>query len=386
MYDEFLDNLKRQDLYRSLVPNLPANGPEILIDGRLYISFSSNDYLGLSKHPLLVRAGQLALEKYGAGSGASRLLSGSLLPHQELEFEIAKFKNSASALIFGSGYLANLALISTLTQEGDLILGDQLNHASLMDGCRLSRANFKIFKHNDMDHLIHLLKNKTNRKKAWIITEGVFSMEGDIARLPELVEVANKYNAQLIIDDAHGFGVMGNQGRGTAAFFGLEHEIHIQMGTLGKAAGLYGAFVSGPQSLIDYLINRAKTFIYTTSLPPVIPAMGLISIKLISEGEELRAKLKDNQTYFSGQLLKAGFAIMNDQTPIIPILTGDNLKTVQISKALFDEGFYIPAIRPPTVPEGKSRLRISLSAAHTRFHLDTCVLKLTKWGKHFGIL
>jgi 8-amino-7-oxononanoate synthase len=386
MYEEIVEQLKQEGLYRSLTPRLPGKGAEIVIDGKPYISFSSNDYLGLSTHPLLIKAGQLALEEYGAGSGASRLLSGSLLPHHQFEQEIAKFKNTESALIFGSGYLANLALMTTLAGEGDLILADRLNHASLVDGCRLSRAAFKVFRHNDTDHLRHLLIKKPENQQALIVTEGLFSMEGDLAPLPELVKISREFKTRLIIDDAHGFGVLGKQGRGIAEFFNLEKEIEIQMGTLGKAAGLYGAFVAGPRSLVEYLINRAKTFIYSTSLPPMISAMGMVSLKLISEGEELRSRLSENQSWFSEQLLKAGFSIPKQSGPIIPIFTGDNFKTMDFSRALFNEGIFIPAIRPPTVPEGKARLRVSLSASHTRQQLDLCVNKLTRWGNHFGII
>jgi 8-amino-7-oxononanoate synthase len=386
MYERIVEQLKKEGLYRSLTPRLPGKGAEIVIDGKPCISFASNDYLGLSNHPLLIQAGQLALEEYGAGSGASRLLSGSLLPHHHFEREIAKFKGTESALIFGSGYLANLALMTTLAGEGDLILADRLSHASLVDGCRLSRAAFKVFRHNDMDHLRHLLIKKPKAQPALIVTEGLFSMEGDLAPLPDLVKISREFKARLIIDDAHGFGVLGKKGRGTSELFNLEKEIEIQMGTLGKAAGLYGAFVAGPRSLIDYLINRAKSFIYSTSLPPMISVMGIVSLKLISEGEALRTRLLENQTCFSEALLKAGFSIPGRFGPIIPIFTGDNFKTLDFSRALFNEGLYIPAIRPPTVPEGKARLRVSLSVSHTRQQLDFCASKLTKWGTHFGII
>lgn len=386
MDEAIVDQLKKKGLYRSLTPRLSGKGAEIVIDGRTYISFSSNDYLGLSNHPLLIQAGQLALKEYGAGSGGSRLLSGSLFPHHQFEEEIAKFKKTESALIFGSGYLANLALMTTLAGEKDLILADRLNHASLVDGCRLSRATFKVFRHNDMDHLRYLLTRKPGTQQALIVTEGLFSMEGDLAPLPELVKISREFNARLILDDAHGFGVLGNNGRGTAELFNLEKEIEIQMGTLGKAAGLYGAFVAGSGALIELLINRAKPFIYSTSLPPMISAMGIVSLKLISEGKGLRSRLAENQSRFSDALSKAGFSIPNQSGPIIPIFTGDNFKTTDFSRALFNEGLYIPAIRPPTVPEGKARLRVSLSASHTRPQLDFCVNCLKKWGSHFGII
>jgi 8-amino-7-oxononanoate synthase len=386
MFEEAIKLAKEKGLYRELVSRIPGEGAEIVIDDKTYLSYSSNDYLGLSRHPLLIQAGRDALERFGAGSGASRLLSGSLHPHHAFESEIARFKKTESALLFGSGYLANLALLSTLAKEGDLILADRLNHASLMDGCRLSRATFKLFKHRDMDHLRHLLGKRTKRQKTWIISEGVFSMEGDLANLPELINAARQFEAELILDDAHGFGVMGNHGRGTTEHFNLEGETKIEMGTLGKAAGLYGAFVAGPRSLIDYLVNRAKPFIYTTSLPPIVPAMGIISLKLLSEGTELRSRLKENQGFLSSQLRDSGFSVPEGVTPILPVLIGDNFKTMQFSKALFDEGLYIPAIRPPTVPEGKSRLRISLSALHTRAQLEKCVYFMTKWGKTLGVV
>ncbi|MHB8483754.1 MAG: 8-amino-7-oxononanoate synthase [Nitrospiria bacterium] len=386
MFNEKLNQLKQEGLYRSLTTQIPEEGPAITIDGKSFLSFCSNNYLGLSSHPLIIQEGQIALGKFGAGSGASRLLSGTFPPHQELEIEIAKFKKTEAALVFGSGYLANLALLTTLVNRGDLILADRLNHASLVDGCKLGRATFKIFKHKDMDHLKHLLSKKPSGQKTLIVTEGVFSMDGDLAPLPEIVTLAREYHAQIMVDDAHGFGILGHDGRGSAEYFGVEDEIDIQMGTLGKAVGIYGAFVSGTKSLINYLINKAKSFIYTTALPPAIPAMCIASLRIMSQNPSFREKLRKNQTYFTARLIQSGFSVQNNSTPIIPLLIGDIFKTLDFSKALFDAGIYIPAIRPPTVPEGMGRLRISLSASHTQEHLDCCIEQLKRCGKSLGIL
>ncbi len=386
MFRENLKKIKQEGLYRSLVCQMPEEGPVINIDGKPCLSFCSNNYLGLSRHPSIIKAGQNALEKFGSGSGASRLLSGTFPPHQELEMEIATFKKTEAALSFGSGYLANLALLTTLVDRGDLILADRLNHASLMDGCKLSRATFKIFRHKDMDHLKHLLSRKPSDQKTLIVTEGVFSMDGDIAPLPEIVALARAYHARVMVDDAHGFATLGDHGRGTAEHFGVENQIDVQMGTFGKAVGVYGAFVAGPKSLIDYLINKAKSFIFTTALPPAVPSMCIASLRIISQNPKLRETLRKNQAYFTTRLAQIGFSVQNNPTPIIPILVGDVFKTLDFSKALFDAGLFIPAIRPPTVPEGMSRLRISLSASHTTEHLDTCIKQLEICGKALGIL
>jgi 8-amino-7-oxononanoate synthase len=386
MYADELKNIKEKGLYRSLTAHLPGKGPVIYIDQKPYLSFSSNNYLGLANHPGIIKEGQLALEKYGSGSGSSRLIAGSTPLHAALEQAIARFKKTEAALTFSSGYLANLALLTTLAKEGDLLLADRSNHASLMDGCRLSKADYKVFRHKDIDQLEKLLSKKKSGQGAFIVTEGVFSMEGDIAPLPEMVTLAKQFQATLILDDAHGFGVMGSHGRGTAEHFSIESDMEVQMGTLGKAVGVHGAFVAGSRTLIEILINRAKPFIYTTALPAAIPAMCIASLNILASTPALRTTLIKNQDYFCKGLIDSGFSIQNHHTPIIPILVGHAEKTVEFSRALFDAGIFIPAIRPPTVPRGTSRLRVSLSALHSQEHLDTCLNQLRIYGKQFGIL
>ncbi|MBI1818838.1 MAG: 8-amino-7-oxononanoate synthase [Nitrospirae bacterium] len=386
MYADELKKIKEKGLYRSLTAHLPGEGPVIYIDQKPYLSFSSNNYLGLANHPGIIKEGQSALEKYGSGSGSSRLIAGTTPLHAELEQSIARFKKTEAALSFSSGYLANLALMTALPEEGDLLLADRFNHASLMDGCRLSRADFKVFRHKDIDQLGKLLSKKKSGQSAFIVTEGVFSMDGDIAPLPEIVKLAKQFQATLILDDAHGFGVMGSHGRGTAEHFGIESDMEIQMGTLGKAVGVHGAFVAGSHLLIELLINRAKPFIYTTALPAAIPAMCIASLNILASTPSLRAALIKNQDYFCEGLIESGFSIQNHHTPIIPILIGDAEKTVEFSRALFDAGIFIPAIRPPTVPRGTSRLRVSLSALHSQEHIDICLNHLKICGKKFGIL
>ncbi|HXN07761.1 MAG TPA: 8-amino-7-oxononanoate synthase [Nitrospiria bacterium] len=386
MFEEKLREIRLAGLYRSPLLQEGGQFPEVVVDGKKVISFSSNNYLGLSEHPEIIQSGIEALERYGGGSGASRLLGGSRPPHHELESEIARFKGYESALLFGCGYLANLAILSSIPGVNDLILADRLNHASLMDGCRLSRASFRVYRHRDMAHLKALLTKKKAGQKVFIVTEGVFSMDGDMAPLPEILSLAREYRACLILDDAHGFGVAGKSGKGTAEYFGMQNEIDIEMGTLGKAAGVYGAFVTGNKGLVEYLINVAKPFIYNTALPPHIASMARAAVRIISGSSGLRERLLDNRRYLGEKLRNAGFSIPADPTPIIPIITGAVSRTMDLSRFLFGAGLFLPAIRPPTVPDGMSRLRISLSSAHTRPHLDKAVEILTEGGKRFGLL
>jgi len=297
--------------------------------------------------------------------------------HRRLEEKIARFKGTEAALLYPSGYMANIGIISALVGRGDMVFGDRLNHASIIDGCLLSGAEFRRYPHRDTDTLEHNIKmsyegrwTKDDGRKRLIVTDSIFSMDGDIAPLPELVELAKKYDCMLMVDEAHATGVLGKNGRGAIEHFGLDGDELIQMGTLGKAFGGFGAYVAGSKVLIDYLINKSRSFIYTTSLPPAVVAAAAAALKLIQDGTQLRRQLWDNVGFFKSGLKEMGLDTMESQTQIIPVLIGDNERAVDFSKRLFEKGVLIQAIRPPTVPKGKARLRISLMATHSKEDLQ----------------
>ncbi len=367
---EELDRLEKQDLSRKLRIIDSCDGPTIKIAQDEYILLCSNDYLGLTQHPKVKEKAKEAIERFGCGSGASRLISGTFSLHDELEKRLAEFKKTEAALVFASGYAANLGVISSLAGKGDVIIVDKLNHASIIDGCRLSEADLRVYPHKNMVFLEKILKQTQNKRLRLIITDGVFSMDGDIAPLPEIVDLAEKYNALVMVDDAHGTGVLGKEGRGTVEYFDLDGHIDIQMGTLSKALGSLGGFIAGSNVLIEYLINKARSFIYSTALAPVQVATALASLEVIQTEPQLQLRLLQNVRYLKEGLQSIGFDTMESPTQIIPVFIGDTAKTMQASKFLYENGIFVPAIRPPTVPKGKSRLRLSLMATHTTVHLD----------------
>jgi len=367
-FEQELSRLKDAGLYRHMPLIQGPQEPKITINGKDVILLCSNNYLGLANHPKVKEASISAIEKYGFGSGASRLVSGNMELHEELEQRLAGFKDTEAALVFNSGYHANIGIIPALASRGNLIFSDKLNHASIVDACILSRARLIRYPHKDMDALEKLLKKNsplTTHHLPLIITDGIFSMDGDIAPLKELSELADKYNCMLMIDDAHATGVLGESGKGTMEYFGIDNPNIIQMGTLGKALGCFGAYIVGSRKLIDYLINKARSFIYTTSLPSSVCAASIAAIDIIEDEPQLRQNLWDRIKFFRSSLVNAGFDIMNSETQIIPILIGKADKTVKISNNLLDKGVFVQAIRPPTVPEGTSRLRITLMATHS---------------------
>lgn len=372
-----LQKIRRNNLERRLKTISSEIGPEIICEGSTLLNFSSNNYLGLADHPALKKAALEATALWGTGSGASRLITGSQAPHSALEKKIATFKRTEAALVFNSGYHANLGVIPTLTGKGDLIASDELNHASLIDAARLSKAATRVYPHNDVAELAQILRAHGAGKKL-IVTDSVFSMDGDLAPLPEILKLAEEHDAWLFVDEAHGTGVFGKTGRGVVEHFGIppDHPRLIQMGTLGKALGSFGAYVCGPRELIDLLINRARTFIYTTALPPGVAAASMAAIDLISNDFSLSKKLWENIGYFSEQLKKIG--LISPIGPISPILIGDSQKTMAASQKLFEAGIWATGIRPPTVPEGTARLRLTLMATHTRAHLDQCLTALER--------
>jgi 8-amino-7-oxononanoate synthase len=370
---EDIEYIKKHNLFRSLRLIEGAQGAIGKINGREVIIMCSNNYLGLANHPALIKAGISATKKYGVSAGASRLISGNMIPHEQLEHDIATFKNTQAALVFNSGYHANIGIISAIADKETIVLSDELNHASIIDGIRLSKAQVHIYKHCDANMVEDILK-KSNKsvkaKRKLIVTDSVFSMDGDIAPLPELVMLAEKYNALIMIDEAHATGVLGKNGRGAAEMLGVSDKIHIQMGTLGKALGSFGAYVAGSKQLIDYLINRSRPFIFTTALPPAVCAVSSKAIELVQKQPELRQNLQYNINFLKKGLKKIGYKIPDAPTPIIPLIIGDTDKTLQLSSLLLEEGIFVSAIRPPSVPEGTSRLRLTVTATHTRHMLE----------------
>jgi len=367
---------QQQHLYRSRRVIDGAQDVELISDGKPLLSFCSNDYLGLAKHPALIKAMQDGAERYGVGSGASHLVSGHNHAHHTLEATLAEFTQRPRALLFSSGYMANLGVISALATKRDTIHEDRLNHASLIDAARLSGATMRRYPHNDVDALAKRL-DKNSDGYPLMITDGVFSMDGDIAPLPQLANIASKHNATLMVDDAHGIGVIGKNGRGSIEHHNLsEKDVPILVGTLGKAFGTAGAFVAGSEELIETLIQQARTYIYTTALPPAIAHATIASIKLIETEAWRREHLQTLINRFKNGAAQLDFNIMPSNTPIQPLIIGDSAEALCISEALQQQGILISAIRPPTVPDGTARLRITFSANHTEQHIDQLLAAL----------
>ena len=338
--------------------------PHITVDGKPYLSFCSNDYLGLAAHPQIISALQQGSEKFGVGAGAAHLVSGHFSAHDKLEQALAAFVGKPAALLFSTGYMANLGVVQALVGKDDTVFADKLNHASLNDAMLLSRSKVQRYRHSDMAQLAQMLaKTKSGRKL--IITDAVFSMDGDLAALPELLALCERYDAWLLVDDAHGFGVLGAQGRGSLAHFGIEAKRIIYMATLGKAAGVFGAFVAAEQVVIDTLINHARTYVYTTATPPALASALLESLQLIAQGDAARAHLQRLIAQLQMGLKKLPWQLLPSTTAIQPLLIGDNQAALNLSAALRERGIWVAAIRPPTVPQGTARLRITLSAAHS---------------------
>ncbi|MBI4313589.1 MAG: 8-amino-7-oxononanoate synthase [Candidatus Omnitrophica bacterium] len=374
-----LEALREQGLYRELREIESANGAEIVIDGKTYLNLASNNYLGLTTHPRVVRAATEAIRRYGTGSGASRLISGTMSIHAELEQALAKFKQTECALVFSTGYMANLGLVTSLVGAEDLVISDRLCHASIIDACRLSKAKLLIFPHRDAGRLKDLLKKRAKKfRRTLVITESVFSMDGDIAPLDQLWKVCKEQDAWLLIDDAHGTGVLGPSGRGGLAHFKMmPQEGLIQMGTLSKALGSLGGYVAGSRTLIDYLINKARSFIYTTALPPASAAAALEAIRVIQDEPQRLKKLWSNVALWRDGLRRVGLPLVSDQTPILPVLLGDTRRTSAVAEMLRAHGIYAPAIRPPTVPKGQARIRTTVMATHSPQALEEAFMKMT---------
>lgn len=386
--DENLNHLKENGLYNEIDTVEGANGPEIQINGKKYINLSSNNYLGLATNEDLKTAAKNAIDSHGVGAGAVRSINGTLDLHDELESTLAEFKGTEAAVAYQSGFNCNMAAISAVMNKNDAILSDELNHASIIDGCRLSKAKIIRVNHSDMDDLRQKAKEAVESgqyNKVMYITDGVFSMDGDVAKLPEIVEICEQYGIMVYVDDAHGSGVMG-KGAGTVKHFGLQDKVDFQIGTLSKAIGVVGGYVAGSQKLIDWLKAQSRPFLFSTSLAPGDTKAITEAVKKLMASTELHDRLWENANYLKGGLSRLGFDTGQSETPITPVIIGDEKKTQQFSKRLMEEGIYVKSIVFPTVPRGTGRVRNMPTAAHTTEMLDQALEVYARVGKELGII
>jgi glycine C-acetyltransferase len=385
---ENLEDLKSRGLYNEIDPLQGANGPVITINGKKLVNLSSNNYLGLATDERLKKVAIEAVKEYGVGSGAVRTINGTLDLHVTLEEKLAEFKGTEAAIAYQSGFNCNMAAISAVMDKNDAILSDELNHASIIDGCRLSKAKIIRFGHSDMEDLrakAKEAKESGQYNKLMIITDGVFSMDGDVCKLPEIVEIAEEFDIMTYVDDAHGSGVLG-KGAGTVKHFGLSDKVDFQMGTLSKAIGVVGGYVAGTQNLIDWLKVRSRPFLFSTSLTPADVTACTEALDLIMNSTELQDNMWANSRYLKEELTKLGFDIGNSETPITPVIIGEEQATQDFSKRLYEEGVYAKSIVFPTVPRGTGRVRNMPSAAHTKEMLDQAINAYEKVGKEMGII
>ncbi|HJT30844.1 MAG TPA: 8-amino-7-oxononanoate synthase [Pirellulales bacterium] len=359
-----LSALAAGDLLRRLVTHDGPQAAALSIAGREYINFGSNDYLGLVADPRLAAAARLALDEEGCGSGASPLVVGHARSHERLERRLAEFEETEAALVFNSGFAANVGAITALVGPGDAVFSDALNHASLIDGCRLSRAAVHVYPHGDWCAVERLLCETTGVRRRLIVTDSVFSMDGDLAPLVELAGLAQRHGCMLLVDEAHATGVLGHHGRGACELLGVERQVSVRIGTLSKALGCAGGFVCGPRSLIDWLVNRARSYVFSTALPPAIAAAAVAALNIVRDEPWRRERLLDQSRRLAEALRKQGWNVGPTESQIIPVLVGDSRRALELSAALAERGVWAPAIRPPSVPSGAARLRISLSYAH----------------------
>jgi glycine C-acetyltransferase len=392
--DELAD-LRAKHLYRSLRVMSSAQGPEVIVDGRACISFSSNDYLGLTHHPRLRAAALAAIESYGAGSGAVRTIAGTMTLHEELEQTLARFKHTEAVLTFPSGFSANTGVIPAVTGEADLIVSDSLNHASIIDGMRLSKAPRVIYPHADLAALREALAKARTDGRAdgggahrliLVVTDGVFSMDGDIAPLPGIVAAAEEFGAAVMVDDAHASGVLGAAGRGSVDHFGLHGRVAIQVGTLSKAVGVLGGYVAGSQDLHDLLVQRARPILFSTSAPPAVTAACLEAIHVLEEEPALHERLWANARRFKAELKRLGFDTGVSETPITPVMMGDSALAGRFSDRLFDEGIFAQPIVFPTVALDRARIRTIVTAAHSDAHIDRALAVFDRIGHELGLI
>ena len=384
---EQVEALKAEGVYRTLPILEGANEALVTLSGKKVINLSSNNYLGFANHPKLKKAAMDAVEKYGVGAGAVRTIIGNMTLHEELEVKLAEFKREEAVLVFQSGFNCNAGVIQAITNESDLIISDELNHASIIDGVKLSKASKAVYKHSDMKDLERVLKEKRNQyKECLIITDGVFSMDGDLAKLPEIVELAEKYRCMTYVDDAHGSGVLGENGRGTVDHYKLHGRIDFTIGTLSKAIGVIGGYVAGKQVMKDWLLHRGRPILFSTSLPPAALGAIIAAVEELSTNDTYTEKLWENGRHFKSGLKALGFDIGHSETPITPVMIGDEAKTVAFSKALYEKGVFISPIVFPTVPKGTGRVRCMVTAAHDIKDLDEAIRAFAAVGREMGII
>ncbi len=384
---EKIQELKDQGVYRKLPILETPSEPEVVLNGRKVINLSSNNYLGFANHPRLKKASIAAIEKYGAGAGAVRTIIGNMKIHEELEEILRTFKREEAAFIYQSGFNCNAGTIQAVTEAGDIIISDELNHASIIDGSRLSKAARGIYKHSDMDSLEAILKESRDKyRNILIITDGVFSMDGDIAKLPEIVELAEKYEAMTYVDDAHGSGVLGDSGRGTVDHFKLHGRVDFSIGTLSKAIGVVGGYVAGSQTMYDWLSHRARPVLFSTTMTPASAGAIIEALTMLMESTEYTDRLWENSRYFKEKLGSLGYNTGHSETPITPVIIGDEAKTMEFSKKLMENGVFVSGIIFPTVPKGTGRVRCMVTAAHTKEELDEAVRVFELVGKEMGLL
>ena len=384
---EEIERLKKEGLYITIRTLESPQGAWIKVDGKEVLNLCSNNYLGFANHPVLKERAKKAIDEFGVGPGAVRTIAGTMKIHRELEEKLAKFKGAEATLSFQSGFNTNLAVIPAIVGRGDVIFSDELNHASIIDGCRLSRAEIVRFNHADPEDLKKKLEEyKEHPGKKLVVTDGVFSMDGDIAPLPEIVEVAEKYDAITMVDDAHGEGVLGKSGRGIVDHFGLHGKVDLEVGTLSKAFGVVGGYVAAKEELIDYLRQKARPFLFSSAVTPPDVAAAIAAVDILTDSDELVVKLWDNANYFKTEMKSLGFDIGISQTPITPVMLGEAPLAQEFSKRLFKEGIFAQAIGYPTVPKGKARIRVMISAVHEKKDLDFALEKFEKVGKELGVI
>lgn len=381
-----LELLKQEGRFRPITVWESGSDTWMILNGRRVLQMSSNNYLGLTNHPKLKEAAIEAIEKYGVGSGSVRTITGTLRIHDELEKELAKFKGTEAALVFQSGFTTNQGVLSSILGPDDLIISDELNHASIIDGIRLTKASRSIFAHKDMNQLEKVLKESQSHRTRVIATDGVFSMDGDIAPLPDIVNLAEKYDAVVYVDDAHASGVLGKNGKGSTDHFSLHGRVHIQIGTLSKAIGSVGGYAAGAQILKEHLIHKARPFLFSTSQSPSVAASCLAAIRVLQESSDLITKLWDNANGFRAELKRFGFDTGASETPIIPIIVGDPATTMRFSDRLLQEGVFAQGIVYPTVAMDKGRVRLIVTARHTKEDLIFALDCLQKVGREFGLI
>jgi glycine C-acetyltransferase len=381
-----LEQLRRQGLFRPLRVLGSAQDTEVIVDGKRVLNLSSNNYLGLTTHPRLTAAMIEATEKWGAGSGAVRTIAGTMTVHEDLERRLASFKHTEASLVFQSGFTANLGVLQSLVKESDVIISDELNHASIIDGIRLSKAERSIFKHRDMDDLERHLERHREKRVKLVVTDGVFSMDGDIAPLPAIVERAERFGALVMVDDAHASGVLGKNGRGSVNHFGLDGRVDLQMGTLSKAIGVLGGYVAAPQAVRDFLIHRARPFLFSTSHPPGVAAACIAAIDVLLAEPERIDQLWKNTARFKAGLKRLGFETGASETPITPVIVGKGAVAMDFSDRLFKLGVFAQGIGFPTVAEGRARIRTIVTSVHTDPQLDRALEAFASVGKELGVI